>query len=111
MIHQLPAPIRGATHADIFEGLDQHGSFFLRYRLGTVDGNGEFVEDPMLNPHCTRCLAAGAQRTAFDAFVKQQVEANGGTHLPGRYRVPDDAIAYFDTHGLWDLSVAAPEAE
>lgn len=50
MIHALPAPVRDSTHVRVIsftEHLPSSG-YVIRFRLGSLDGDGAFQADPLI---------------------------------------------------------------
>ncbi len=97
LTHQLPSPIRGATHAQLTARRETPGSgIVLHYVFGSMDG-GTFVRDSMLSE-------VGRFLTVHQAAqVREYAAANGAPITGGsqEYRWAD-LLAVMDAEEWWE---------
>lgn len=96
---QLAAPIKGTTHVRPYEILEEiwKGRIRVSMRLGTLDGEGNFVEDDLL-PSINRDIT-GAELVAFREQAEQTVTNGDFTKLQVK--------AWLDQYG-WVFSTWTP---
>lgn len=112
MIHELPTPVRGASHVNITRGIkDETGNAItiegVFGELATVppaEEGGEattgFHADPDLTPY-SRAISQWEVEDVFKPFAAARGNYPGDTRL-------SDVIAFWDVHNLWDRASQVP---